>query len=123
MDCSTRVSSTLKAPGAEFLESIKPEEDEITIKKFRYSGFYGTNLENVLRRLGRDTIAITGVATNVCCDSTARDGAMRDFKVLFLSDSNACFSDEEQAATLQNFDKHFGVVMDTATFLEKLQQA
>ena len=76
----------------------------------------------MLRRLGRDVIAITGVATNVCCDSTARDGAMRDFKVLFLSDGNACFSDEEQAATLQNFDKHFGVVMDSATFVEKLQQ-
>ena len=47
---------------------------------------------------------------------------MRDFKVLFLSDSTACFSDEEQAATLSNFDKHFGVVMDSATFREKLQQ-
>ncbi len=110
------------APGAQFCDSVKPEPDEITIKKFRYSGFYGTNLENVLRRLGRDVIAVTGVATNVCCDSTARDGAMRDFKVLFLSDCNACFSDEEQAATLENFDKHFGVVMDSAKFLEKLQQ-
>ena len=73
-----------------------------------------------MRALGRDTIAITGVATNVCCDSTARDGAMRDFKVLFLSDCNASFSQQEQEATLNNFDKHFGVVMDSQTLVEKL---
>lgn len=74
------------SPGAELYEPVKPAAGDILVKKFRYSGFYGTQLENLLRALGRDTIAIAGVATNVCCDSTARDGAMRDFKVLFLSD-------------------------------------
>jgi biuret amidohydrolase len=106
--------------GAEFYEPVKPAEGDILVKKFRYSGFYGTQLENLLRALGRDTIAITGVATNVCCDSTARDGAMRDFKVFFLSDCSASFSPEEQQATLSNFDKHFGVVMDSKTILERL---
>jgi ureidoacrylate peracid hydrolase len=106
--------------GAEFYEPIKPAKSDIVVKKFRYSGFYGTELENLLRALGRDTIAITGVATNVCCDSTARDGAMRDFKVLFLSDCSASFTREEQEATLKNFDKHFGVVMDSKTFMAKL---
>jgi len=106
--------------GAEFYEPVKPGADDVTVKKFRYSGFYGTQLENLLRAMGRDTIAITGVATNVCCDSTARDGAMRDFKVLFLSDCNASFSREEQEATLNNFDKHFGVVMDSKTLIAKL---
>ena len=77
-------------------------------------------MENLLRALGRDTIAIAGVATNVCCDSTARDGAMRDFKVVFLSDCNAAFSQEEQEATLKNFAKHFGVVMEARTFLERM---
>jgi ureidoacrylate peracid hydrolase len=108
------------APGAEFYEPTKPAASDIVVKKFRYSGFYGTELENLLRALGRDTIAIAGVATNVCCDSTARDGAMRDFKVLFLSDCNASFTREEQEATLNNFDKHFGVVMDSRTLMAKL---
>lgn len=106
--------------GAEIYEPLQPSADDIVIKKFRYSGFYGTRLENLLRALGRDTIAIAGVATNVCCDSTARDGAMRDFKVVFLSDCNAAFSQEEQEATLKNFAKHFGVVMDARTFLERM---
>jgi nicotinamidase-related amidase len=108
------------SPGAELYEPVKPAAGDILVKKFRYSGFYGTQLENLLRALGRDTIAITGVATNVCCDSTARDGAMRDFKVLFLSDCNASFTQEEQQATLNNFDKHFGVVMDSKALMSKL---
>jgi nicotinamidase-related amidase len=110
------------SPGAEIYEPVKPAQADILVKKFRYSGFYGTQLENLLRALGRDTIAVTGVATNVCCDSTARDGAMRDFKVLFLSDCNASFSQEEQDATLKNFDKHFGVVMDSQTLVAKLRE-
>jgi isochorismate hydrolase len=44
---------------------------------------------------------------------------MRDFKVLFLSDCNASFTREEQEATLNNFDKHFGVVMDSQTLMAK----
>jgi ureidoacrylate peracid hydrolase len=109
------------SPGAEIYEPVKPTPDDIVVKKFRYSGFYGTQLENLLRAMKRDTIAITGVATNVCCDSTARDGAMRDFKVLFLSDCNASFSQAEQEATLSNFDKHFGVVMDSPTLMGKME--
>lgn len=107
-------------PGAEIYEPVQPMADDILVKKFRYSGFYGTQLENLLRALGRDTIAITGVATNVCCDSTARDGAMRDFKVVFLSDCNGSFSVEEQTATLRNFEKHFGVVMDSRALMDRL---
>jgi nicotinamidase-related amidase len=106
--------------GGEILESLKPVDTDIVIKKFRYSGFYGTQLENVLRRLKRDVIAITGVATNVCCDATAKDGAMRDFKVLFLSDANATFTEEDQDYTLRNFEKHYGVVMDSETFMRKV---
>ena len=45
------------SPGAEFYEPVKPAEDDLVVKKFRYSGFYGTQLENLLRALGRDTIA------------------------------------------------------------------
>jgi ureidoacrylate peracid hydrolase len=119
-DANDEWSNFEGTPGAEFYEPVKPAEGDLVVKKFRYSGFYGTQLENLLRALSRDTIAISGVATNVCCDSTARDGAMRDFKVLFLSDCNASFTQEEQEATLNNFDKHFGVVMDSKTLMAKM---
>jgi nicotinamidase-related amidase len=119
-DANDEWSNFEGTPGAEFYEPVKPAEGDLLVKKFRYSGFYGTQLENLLRALSRDTIAISGVATNVCCDSTARDGAMRDFKVLFLSDCNASFTQEEQEAALNNFDKHFGVVMDSKTLMAKM---
>jgi ureidoacrylate peracid hydrolase len=119
-DANDEWSNFEGTPGAEIYEPLKPGVEDIVVKKFRYSGFYGTQLENLLRAMKRDTIAISGVATNVCCDSTARDGAMRDFKVLFLSDCNAAFSRAEQEATLSNFDKHFGVVMDSQALMAKL---
>ena len=106
--------------GGEIHDRVKPEPADIVIKKFRYSGFYGTQLENVLRRLKRDVIAITGLATNVCCDATARDGAMRDFKVAFLSDANASLTQEDQDYTLKNFAKHYGMVIDSETFMKYL---
>ena len=121
-DADNEWSNFEGSPGAEIYEAVKPVASDVLVRKFRYSGFYGTQLENLLRALGRDTIAVTGVATNVCCDSTARDGAMRDFKVLFLSDCSASFSQEEQDATLRNFDKHFGVVMDSKALMKKLEQ-
>jgi ureidoacrylate peracid hydrolase len=121
-DAADEWSNFEGSPGAELYEPVKPAAGDILVKKFRYSGFYGTQLENLLHALGRDTIAIAGVATNVCCDSTARDGAMRDFKVLFLSDCNASFSQQEQEATLNNFDKHFGVVMDSQTLMAKMNK-
>lgn len=108
-------------PGAEIHESLKPLSGEIVINKFRYSGFYGTQLENILRQLKRDTIAISGVATDVCCGSTARDGAMRDFKVVVLSDCNAAVTQEDHEATLRNFSKHFGLVMDSQSFMDRLR--
>jgi nicotinamidase-related amidase len=119
-DADNEWSNFEGTPGAEIYEPLKPTQEDIVVKKFRYSGFYGTQLENLLRALGRDTIAITGVATNVCCDSTARDGAMRDFRVIFLSDCNAAFSQEEQDAALKNFEKHFGLVMDSRDFVARM---
>ena len=65
-------------------------EDERVIKK-RYSAFIqgSSNLEQVLRERGIDTVLITGTVTNVCCESTARDAMMRNFRTLMVTDANA----------------------------------
>lgn len=62
---------------------------DILIDKPRFGAFYGTDLELILRNRGIDTLIISGVATNVCCETTAREAAVRDFKVFFLSDGTA----------------------------------
>jgi nicotinamidase-related amidase len=68
---------------------LKIDPRDILIDKPRFGAFYGTDLELILRNRGIDTLIISGVATNVCCETTAREAAVRDFKVFFLSDGTA----------------------------------
>jgi ureidoacrylate peracid hydrolase len=77
--------------GIEIYPELAPRANEIVIKKHRYSAFYGTDLEIILRGLGVDTVVITGVTTENCCHATARDALFRDYKVVFLSDATATF--------------------------------
>jgi nicotinamidase-related amidase len=67
---------------------FEPTVDELVVKR-RYSAFYGTDLENFLRRRQVDSVIITGVATHSCCEATARDALFRDFAVFFVADATA----------------------------------
>jgi biuret amidohydrolase len=73
----------------EIYEGLKPHPEDLVVAKPRYSAFYGTDLEAILRSKGIDTLIISGTVTNVCCESTTRDAFSRDYKVIFLSDGNA----------------------------------
>ena len=77
------------SPGVAIFPEIAPRDDEIVITKHRFSAFYGTDLEIILRGLGVTTVVITGVTTENCCHATARDAFFRDFQVAFLSDATA----------------------------------
>jgi len=76
-------------PNVEIYAGLKPHAGDLVVAKPRYSAFYGTDLEAILRSQGIDTLLISGTLTNVCCDSTARDAFSRDYKVIFLSDGTA----------------------------------
>ena len=78
-------------PGVEIYPEIAPRADEVVITKRRYSAFYGTDLEILLRGSGVETVVISGVTTENCCHATARDALFRDYKVVFLSDATATF--------------------------------
>jgi len=84
---------------------------DLILDKFKYTAFTGTNLETMLRQMGRDTVIIVGLATNACCESTARDAFFRDFKVIMVADANATINDEMQKAALDNIAMLFGYVM------------
>ena len=60
---------------------------------------------------GKDTLLIAGTKTNVCCECTARDAMMLDYKVVMLSDCTAALSDDEHRATLENMIQQFGDVL------------
>ena len=61
------------------------------IKKHRYSAFFGTDLDIILREWGVDTVIISGTTTENCCHATARDAMFRNYRVVFLSDATATF--------------------------------
>ncbi|RST74155.1 cysteine hydrolase [Siminovitchia acidinfaciens] len=73
-------------PGAEIYPEVAPLENEPVIKKHRYSAFFGTDLDIILRGKGIETVVIVGLTTEDCCFAAARDAMYRGYKVAFLSD-------------------------------------
>lgn len=92
---------------------VKPED--AVVQKARYSAFIqgSSNIEEVLRARGIDTVIVTGTVTGVCCESTARDAMMRNFKTIMVSDGCAARTDDEHNAALIGFYTTFGDVMAT----------
>lgn len=88
---------------------------DLRVKKIKYSALiaHSSNLDEVLKQRGIESLIITGTATNVCCESTARDAMMLDYRVIMLSDGNAAQTDAEHAASLNNCALFFGDVMST----------
>ena len=99
---------------------VRPE-DEI-VRKYRFSAFMpGTcELPYRLRSRGFDTVLITGTVTNVCCESSARDAMMTNFRTVMVSDANAAMTMEEHNASLVAFYAIFGDVMDTEFVIQRL---
>jgi nicotinamidase-related amidase len=120
--------------GVELYPKLDVQPSDHIIHKRRFSGFYATDLELLLRNLGVETLIIAGVATNVCCESTARDAFFRDFKVVFLADGNGTFdhpdvgwgafpAEDVQAHTLTNITMYFGEVAGIEDVKERIRAA
>jgi len=77
--------------GIEIYPEVAPAAGEHVIKKHRYSGFFGTDLDIILRGWGVDTVIISGTTTENCCHATARDAMFRNYRVVFLSDATATY--------------------------------
>jgi ureidoacrylate peracid hydrolase len=79
------------SPAAALHAGLIVDPRDILLEKPRFGAFQGTDLELILRAQGIDSVIISGIATNVCCETTAREAAARDFHVFFLSDATATF--------------------------------
>jgi ureidoacrylate peracid hydrolase len=99
-------------PGAEFYGGIGPQDapNEVLVTKHRYSAFWGSPIDLVLRRNGIRTVVLTGIATEVCVESTARDAFFRDYQVVVPEDCVGCYSEDRQRAALVVIARSFGVV-------------
>jgi ureidoacrylate peracid hydrolase len=100
-------------PRNEDFYGIAPEPDDIILPKHRYSAFIGTPFDAILRANGIKTLIITGVATNVCVESTARDGFMLDYHIVVPSDLTAGVNDQVKQMSLFNIDTFFGEVVES----------
>ena len=109
----TGLAATSK--GFELFTGLEALPGDLRVRKATYSAFMpgSSNLDAELKARGIDTVLITGTATNVCCETSARDAMVRDYRVIMLSDANATWTDEEHAATLNTFAIFFGDVMTT----------
>jgi ureidoacrylate peracid hydrolase len=106
------------SPGA-FGHALWPGLDvlpqDLQVQKRRFGAFApgASDLHAILQGRGIDTLIVTGTATQVCCESTARDAMMLNYKVFFVSDGNATFTDDEHNATLSAMAHTFCDVIDT----------
>jgi ureidoacrylate peracid hydrolase len=110
------------AEGFKLYPALEVLPDDLRVKKIKYSAFVAgsSDLDGRLKSKGIDSLLITGTATNVCCESSARDAMMLDYRVTMLSDANATWTDEEHAAALNSFLLFFGDVMTTDEAITKL---
>ena len=106
----------------ELVEALPPQPGDIVIQKPRYSAFYNTNLDSVLRARGIRSLVFTGIATNVCVESTLRDGFFLEYFGVVLHDAtHQAGPDFAQKASLYNIEKFFGWVSSVDEFRAALQ--
>lgn len=108
-------------PESEIHDDIAPLSGEKIIPKHRYSSFYNTDLETVLRCLKIEDIVITGLMTNLCCESTARDAYYRDYRVFFLADGTGSMIEEMHMASLLNLAYGFAHITTVDYIIEQIK--
>jgi len=97
--------------GAEVVEELKPEKDNplvYVIEKTRFSGFYKTELEELLKKLKVDELWLTGVCTSICVMDTAKDAYERGFKLTVVKDAVADFDPEFHEFALKRMERIYG---------------
>lgn len=97
---------------------IKPMDGEIVVPKYRYSAFVSTYLDKYLRANSIKTLVLTGVATNVCVESTARDGFMLDYHIVVASDLTEATETGAKQWSLRNIETFFGEVVNSRNLLD-----
>ena len=106
--------------GSEIYSEIAPKSDEKVIYKHRYSAFYNTDLEIVLRGFGITDLIITGVMTNICCESSARDAFFRDFRIFVLADGTGSGEEIFHISSLRTLAYGFAYVTTVKEIIKKI---
>jgi len=107
----------------EVVPELKPRSEDLVVNKTRYSGFYGTPLDSMLRTRGIRSLFFTGIATNVCVESTLRDAFFLDYWPLLLTDATMQAGPPMlQEATVQNVENYLGWTLTSSEFKQAVNQ-
>ncbi|VCU71868.1 Peroxyureidoacrylate/ureidoacrylate amidohydrolase RutB [Pigmentiphaga humi] len=108
--------------GFSLYEGLDHRQEDIYVKKIKFSAFAeeSSRLDAILKERGIETTAICGTLTNVCCDSTARDAMMKNYRSIMISNANAALTESEHGASLDTFQAFFGYVMNGDEFIAHL---
>ena len=109
--------------GQQVVDELAPRRGDLVVKKHRYSGFARTELDDVLRAAGTETIVVCGVSTNVCVESTARQGFDLDYYVVIPADACASWNSRLHEAALETARHRYAVVCSTADVISIWQDS
>jgi ureidoacrylate peracid hydrolase len=112
-------------PGHKFHADLDIQKNDVIVYKSRFSPFIqgASNIEEILRSRGIDSLIVTGTATNMCSESAARDAMMLDYKVVMVADANGARYPEDHLAGLTSFYQSFGDVRTTDEVINDLLRA
>ena len=109
-------------PGAMVVPELEPAQGDLHLHKRRYSAFYATGLDELLRELGVETVILTGVLTNICIQHTAADAYFRGYKVILPADCVDALTDAEQADSLAFMRRMYGAELtDSGTLIKGME--
>jgi isochorismate hydrolase len=109
-------------PQSEIISELLPLENEIILRKTRYSAFYGTELEEILTIKMAKSVVICGVATHLCCETTSREAFIKDFEVYFVVDGTAAQTEELHVSSLKVLSNGFAVPVTTSALMTKIKE-
>jgi isochorismate hydrolase len=104
----------------ELNSELNPSSSELVLDKNRYSAFHDSDLDGWLRQRGVEDVIISGVMTNCCCETTAREAFVRDYRVFFVADATATVNEELHLASLKNLAYGFSYVVETEELIRRL---
>jgi ureidoacrylate peracid hydrolase len=107
----------------EVVDELTPHPEDLVVNKTRYSGFYGTPLDSMLRTRSIRTLFFAGIATNVCVESTLRDAFFLDYWPILLKDATMQAGPALlQEATVMNVENYLGWTLTAAEFVQAVNQ-
>jgi nicotinamidase-related amidase len=104
----------------EVIDELRPEPTDIVVEKNGYGAFHNTNLADLLRKFGLNSVVITGTVTQICVEETAREAFHHGFRATLVEDAVSSFAPDLHAAAIKNFGMKFGWVDRSETIVSTL---